>query len=77
MSGHQLKQGENRQEYLRAHVQKWEEESQLGHLRKIPKKTDRTSPGGEKNDQGKENDPEDASSLLDRSHRWMSDGDAC
>ena len=76
-SGHPPERGENRQEYLQAHVQTWEEKSRLGHLRKTPKKTNRTSPGGEKNDQGKENDPEDASSSLYRSHCWTSDGDTC
>ena len=76
-SGHSPERGENRQEYLQAHIQTWEEKSRLSHLRRTPKKTDRTSPGGEKNDQGKENDLEDASSSLYRSYRWTSDGDAC
>ena len=69
--------GENRQEYLQAHVQLWEERSQLGHPRKTSRMTDRTSPGGEKKDQVKETDPQDASSTLHRSHCWTSDGNAC
>ena len=69
--------GEKRQEHLQAHVQKWEEETRLGHLQKNWRMTDRSPPGGKKNDQGKGNDPEDASSSPDRSHRWTSDVDAC
>ena len=51
----------------------WEEKSWLGHPQKTPRMTDRTSPGSEKKDRGKETDPLDASSTLNRSHRWTSD----
>ena len=76
-SGHLPKRGENRQEYLQVHVQLWEEKPRLGHLLRTQKTTDRTSPDGEKKDQGKETCPSDASSIACRSHRWTSDGDAC
>ena len=76
-SGHPPERSDNRQEYLQAHVQLWEEKSRLGHLLTSQNPTDRTSPDSEKKDQGKETYPSDASSNACRSRRWTSDDDAC
>ena len=56
-SSFNLPLGMDHQVYLHAHVQRREEETRLDLLQKDSKKIDRTPPGDEKTDQGKENTP--------------------
>ena len=71
-----LKKSGNRQVYLQAHVQLWEEKHRLGLPQKSSRKPDSASPDDEKKDQEKETYPSDASSTVCQSHCWTSDDDA-